>query len=115
MTIYDSGSMARVDLVSAEGGSEQFINSLRLVSAVIEGVVVIKRAQNSGPAKLGLRHVFQQFASSSPNSQKNTEDIPTRKCLEMAMDTQALRGRLLHSSTRFQHTRILFQSHRTHQ
>ena len=66
-------------------------------------------------SKLGLRHVFRQFPSSSPNSQINLEGTPIRKCLEMAMDTQARRGHLLHSSTRFQHIRILFQSHRTHQ
>ena len=40
--IPDSGSIARVDLVSAEGGSERFLNTLKLVSAVIEGVVVLK-------------------------------------------------------------------------
>ena len=34
--------MARVDLVSAEGVSERLFDALRLVSAVIEGVVVIK-------------------------------------------------------------------------
>ena len=64
---------------------------------------------------LGPRHVFRQFASSSKNSRINSENTLIRKCLEMAMDTQALRGRLRRSNTRSQHIRILFQSHQKHQ
>ena len=68
-----------------------------------------------GISNLRPRHVFRQFAPSSTNSRRNSEDTLIRKCLGMVMDTRALRGRLRRSNTRFQHIHILFQSHRKHQ